>query len=238
MKALINHFAENWIKYGFETLVVVVGILVAFTLSNWNEERKIAAEEQAVLKLLLEDFENSKNYSQELIEREKKEASLLRIAIGPKEKADSLFRSPATDNPAKAVFWDFAHQAPVFRAYMGLKGSDQSSIIQSKELRKELTILEEQIHNLDYLLEDRRTVHSLRIDAIAAEKLNALYIIDNSDELIEIGEETDYVTLLQNQKVRNLIGIKLQLVNDILEARLTLHQQIEEVIIALQKEIK
>lgn len=40
MKKIINHLKDNWIKYGFETLVVTVGILGAFTLNNWNEARK------------------------------------------------------------------------------------------------------------------------------------------------------------------------------------------------------
>ena len=37
---IIDHFKSDWFRYGFETLAVVVGILVAFALENWNEERK------------------------------------------------------------------------------------------------------------------------------------------------------------------------------------------------------
>lgn len=40
MKKIIKHLQENWIRHGFETLVVTVGILGAFTLNNWNEDRK------------------------------------------------------------------------------------------------------------------------------------------------------------------------------------------------------
>ena len=38
MKKIIKHFKENWIKHGFETLYVIVGILVAFSLDDWNED--------------------------------------------------------------------------------------------------------------------------------------------------------------------------------------------------------
>ncbi len=34
MKKIINHLKENWIKHGFETLYVIVGILMAFGLSD------------------------------------------------------------------------------------------------------------------------------------------------------------------------------------------------------------
>ena len=40
MKKIIGHLNENWIRHGFETLVVTVGILGAFTLNNWSENRK------------------------------------------------------------------------------------------------------------------------------------------------------------------------------------------------------
>lgn len=31
---------EIWIRHGFETLVVIAGILIAFTLNDWNDNRK------------------------------------------------------------------------------------------------------------------------------------------------------------------------------------------------------
>lgn len=37
---LLSHLRTNWFKYGFETIAVVVGILAAFALDNWNEDRK------------------------------------------------------------------------------------------------------------------------------------------------------------------------------------------------------
>jgi len=39
---IFKHLKSDWFRYGFETLAVVVGILVAFALENWNEERKSA----------------------------------------------------------------------------------------------------------------------------------------------------------------------------------------------------
>jgi len=36
---IIKHLRSDWFRYGFETIAVVVGILVAFSLENWNEKR-------------------------------------------------------------------------------------------------------------------------------------------------------------------------------------------------------
>ena len=56
MKKIINHLKENWIRYGFETFVIIIGILGAFTLSNWNDERKNLQAEYLLLEGLQEDF--------------------------------------------------------------------------------------------------------------------------------------------------------------------------------------
>jgi hypothetical protein len=39
---IIKHLRLEWFRYGFETLAVVIGILAAFALENWNDERKSA----------------------------------------------------------------------------------------------------------------------------------------------------------------------------------------------------
>jgi uncharacterized protein YnzC (UPF0291/DUF896 family) len=40
MKKILKHFKKNWYRYGLETLVVIVGVLIAFGLNSWNESRK------------------------------------------------------------------------------------------------------------------------------------------------------------------------------------------------------
>jgi hypothetical protein len=40
MKVIFSHVKEHWIKYSLETLVVMMRILGAYALNNWNELRK------------------------------------------------------------------------------------------------------------------------------------------------------------------------------------------------------
>jgi hypothetical protein len=40
MISLLNHLKQNWIKYGFETFTIIVGIFGALTIESWNEARK------------------------------------------------------------------------------------------------------------------------------------------------------------------------------------------------------
>ena len=57
MKKIINHLKENWIRHGFETLVVTVGILGAFTLNSWKEDQDERGEEARILGGLKQEFE-------------------------------------------------------------------------------------------------------------------------------------------------------------------------------------
>jgi len=61
-KKALKHLKKNWIKYGFETFVVIVGILIAFALSNWNENRLQRKLEMQYLHRLVNDLKADSNY--------------------------------------------------------------------------------------------------------------------------------------------------------------------------------
>ena len=61
MKKFVKHFKKNWYRYGLESLVVIIGILVAFSLNNWKEERKISKKEMNLLSELKLNLETNIN---------------------------------------------------------------------------------------------------------------------------------------------------------------------------------
>jgi len=61
-KKIILNLRENWITYGFETLVVVVGILGAFELENWKEARQDRVREQEYLNRIENDLKSDTIY--------------------------------------------------------------------------------------------------------------------------------------------------------------------------------
>jgi predicted transposase YbfD/YdcC len=50
---ILKNFKGNWVRHGFETLYVIVGILVAFSLNDWNESRKAQNTEISILNELI-----------------------------------------------------------------------------------------------------------------------------------------------------------------------------------------
>jgi hypothetical protein len=55
-RKILKHLSSDWFRYGFETLAIVVGILVAFGLESWNESRKEAVLEKDYLLRLADDL--------------------------------------------------------------------------------------------------------------------------------------------------------------------------------------
>lgn len=68
MKTVVKNLRKNWITYGFETLVVVVGILVAFALNNWNENRKDRKREQSLIQEIYRDLKTNRSELQNNID--------------------------------------------------------------------------------------------------------------------------------------------------------------------------
>ena len=58
MKKIITHLKANWIKYGFETAAIFIGIVAAVTMDNLNDLRKDRRDEIQYLANLKVDLEN------------------------------------------------------------------------------------------------------------------------------------------------------------------------------------
>lgn len=59
MNRILKHLREHWLQYAMETIVVVNGVLIAFTLSNWNESRLERIEEKKILVNLKTEFQGN-----------------------------------------------------------------------------------------------------------------------------------------------------------------------------------
>lgn len=56
MKTIAKHLKSDWYKYLFDIIVVILGIMIAFGLNNWNESKKQLELEQQYYKDVLQEL--------------------------------------------------------------------------------------------------------------------------------------------------------------------------------------
>ena len=66
MKKILHTFSQKWPEYLFEIIVLIIGIYGAFSLDNWNENRKDRKEEIVLLIQLQSEFESNLMQLEEL----------------------------------------------------------------------------------------------------------------------------------------------------------------------------
>ena len=71
MRKLLEIFKNKWVEYLAEILVIIIGILIAFMLNNWNERRKELLDQESYLIRLKNDLVTDNLNLHELIEDQK-----------------------------------------------------------------------------------------------------------------------------------------------------------------------
>ena len=57
MKKILNHLGNDWYKYLLELIVITAGVLGAFMLNGWNENRKERIKEEQILVAIKEEVQ-------------------------------------------------------------------------------------------------------------------------------------------------------------------------------------
>ncbi len=136
---LLEGKTGKYLKYAIgEIILVVIGILIALSINNWNEERKELASESKVLKTLNAEFyQNSITLDSVLLELNRMEQSLsfvfLNIQPNPNldfspKQLDSILRNSFSD-----PYWTRSEYT-----LRNLESSGKLSTLTSEELKSKL----------------------------------------------------------------------------------------------------
>ena len=68
MNKILKHLKKNWIRHGFETLAVLLGVLAAFTLNSWYEGRKDRLLEREYSRNINQEFKMNRVQFEERLE--------------------------------------------------------------------------------------------------------------------------------------------------------------------------
>lgn len=94
---------------------MVIGILIALQINNWNENRKANIEEIVVLNDLFENLTLAKQQSEVLILEEKELKKSLMFILGIDSIQD---KKSVSDSIFESAVWDLQTDSPTVNAYI------------------------------------------------------------------------------------------------------------------------
>jgi len=236
---VFKHLKTDWFRYGFETLAVIVGIMIAFALESWGDTQKIKKEEHEILVNLLNDLNDAKQQSAISIEEELKSKEYSISALNHSSNNGTLPLEFYTDSIFYEVIWFVEMDVPVINSYSDIKNTGKTSLITNEQIRRRFTNLELSIFHLRNQIDDRLRVQQLRMDEIAVNDLNFVRLISRivPEIIVDNEPQNNYQSFLENQRIRNLIAVKLALTTDVIGYREELEAEIISLISLLETEI-
>lgn len=230
----------KYFKYAIgEILLVMLGILLALQVNNWNEERKDRVEEIIILESLDKNLILANEQSDSLISSEKYSKGVLLLVLGIDSINSILDSNSISAKIFKDAFWNLESDIPVINTYIELKNSNKLSLIKNHEIKEKFTSLEVNLNELEGMLDDRLNVQQIRIDDIAENEVNFIPFIKSSIPTINIEKEkqNNFELILSNQRIRNLLGMKLNMTQDVLNYRENLDNDIKDLRMLIEAEL-
>ncbi len=227
----------KYMRYAIgEIALVVIGILIALNINNWNEERKENKIESIYLEEMLEDYQTNLNRSRNAIKTLESILPYLTILL---EQSSLDNSSVSLDSLNKA--FNQINSMPTYnssdRVYNNLIGSGDLKIIKNKELKTELSVYFETLNTLKVI----QTTHEMEL----VESFQP-YIIEYMDfqavapkriddfSLPPPKERSKILDVINDRKFRNIVTLKWVIATDLLEQNRRL-KQINKNIIQLLK---
>jgi hypothetical protein len=133
-----NKFSKYLIYAIGEIVLVVIGILIALQINNWNEERKVIIGLDEQLHSMTNELEQDIIFFKELIERDEKRIGFLRSLIVGNYDTLELTKAPGI------ISFNYDQRA-FGTAYLGLKQRGEVNLIDNPQLREVMVAYFEEV---------------------------------------------------------------------------------------------
>lgn len=133
-----NKFSKYLLYAIGEIILVVIGILIALWINNWNEERKGRKLERQVVQTIYDELEQNLAYSNSIFEQLQMRLSTT-ISLMQYTAEDELQITAQTFDSLMVQSFLLPAYTPVKANLERVLGSDQINLIRSSELQKKLT---------------------------------------------------------------------------------------------------
>jgi len=235
-----NKFSKYLLYAIGEIVLVVIGILIALQINNWNAEKKIEKEEIGILSNLLESLLSAKEQSDIEIFNENQLSASLLIVLNKNSNKNKLSINTISDSLVYNILWNSNPNLPVLNSYTDIKTTGKISIVTNRKIRESFTNLELTLTGLNSLINDRLTLQQMRIDDIIVNDVNFVRLLKIMEPGINIDDESkiNYNIILNKKKIRNLLALKLSLTYSAIKYRQELGGEIDDLIQLVELELE
>ena len=219
-----------------EIVLVVIGILIALSINNWNEDRKARKSEKQILISIAEDFNSNLKSLENSLENI---SALIETYSLVLEYAGQIDNGLTKSMEEDILNTGFIKTRIVNGALTSVLGSTQLELIANASLKKLLTAYpshmkdfkEQESDLIEYVLDTQRPI--LRSYLTLSDFLNEPRFNEFKKNVVK----SDYEGLLKNQKYLNVVigirSINMNLLNRCME----FHRYTKEIKLILEKEI-
>ncbi|APA64425.1 DUF6090 family protein [Maribacter sp. 1_2014MBL_MicDiv] len=197
-----------------EIILVVIGILIALQINNWNEKQKEEKSELLILKTLQKDFiENKKMYS-EIVDKQQFVIDNCKSLIKCFENKDVEYKRDSIGTFIYYGAFNYYRAEPILGSYEALIGSGDLKILTNETLKSKLALFSSEINQgfedeisamnlLNTLNDEFSSIGTLFLD----HKLRQSMGLGKLKENIEIKDKT-ISDLYQNSKILHSLAMK------------------------------
>lgn len=228
-----------WYALG-EIFLVMVGILLALYVNNWNQERLIKLEETFILQSLRGDLEDARKEIKSTLDSDliiKDDLELL-ISEGPDARIEFYLADSVEHKLYHALVY-LNHELPVIQTYDDLKISGNTSIISNRNIRNAFADLQFALEEISRQSEDNLLVQQLGLDNIVQRKIdNTVTRVINGLADIGTANIESIERFIIDDEVINGMGLKLYLLSNLITDRTDMINKIDGLLVLIDKELE
>lgn len=227
-----------WYALG-EILLVMVGILLALQVNNWNEQRKAESEERVILISLNDDLKIAISESKEMILRDSLGVVIMRDFLLGNDLNKYADNQLTVDSMITVAIWGVGQSTPVIQTYNDIKSSGKTVLIQNEDIRNKFAFLEYTANAIRNNLDDKMIVQQFQVDEIVAKYLDMVTYMERVDTGANyLKMNSDYDSILENKEFRNTIASKQLLSRGLYADRVVFNELLVELSELIEKELQ
>lgn len=210
--------------------VVTVGILIAFSLNAWWDNRSAAQQEQVHLRALASDFEQNVEELRRLVTLEE---SVAAHSLALLERARAEEQEPAQAlEPLMAGVFNSARFEPVMGAYEGLVNGGGLSLIQDDVLRAALAYFAAQVRNR--YAESWSNTHYFEF----SQDFGGRFLLASQENISSQQREQEFRAMLRDPEFQSHLALRYYSERDMAHRYADLLQQAEAVLARVQSQLQ